>query len=231
MDKKKYMDVLTKHAEVKNHPYESALNDFLDFLIEVFDVKAFYGKAGHYAQHFQKHFQAEPEFMQLALLWLSDVADAMESGRWLDAFGELYEEMYLTRGKASKTGQFFTPRSVSDFCSEVLNTDNKKCGLVNDCAAGSGRLLLSHFMNEFSKKDASAARFFRYVAQDSDPIACKMCALNLMAHGMNAEVICQDTLLMSTPAIVYSINEVRYPFISPYYSIRAKLPKTADDKQ
>lgn len=231
MDKKQYMDVLTKHAEAKKRPYESALNDFLDFLIEFFDVKAFYGKPEHYAQHVQKKFQAEPEFSELALLWLSDVAHEMEHGRWLDAFGELYEEMYLTRGKASKTGQFFTPRSVSDFCSEVLNTNNKKCGLVNDCAAGSGRLLLSHFMNEFSKKDASAARLFRYVAQDSDPIACKMCALNLMAHGMNAEVICQDTLLMSTPTIVYSINEVRYPFISPYYSIRAKLPKTADDKQ
>ena len=92
---------------------------------------------------------------------------------------------------------------------------------VNDCAAGSGRLLLAHYM-EVSKLDHSAGRPFVYIAHDSDPLVCKMCALNMMVHGMNGTVICQDTLTQSTPSAVYRINEIRYPFNTPYYSVRVK---------
>ena len=92
---------------------------------------------------------------------------------------------------------------------------------VKDCPAGSGILLLAHFI-EASKLDHSAGRPFHYIAQDSDPLVCKMCALNMMVHGMNGRVICQDTLAMSTPSTEYFINEVRYPFSTPYYSVRIK---------
>ena len=159
---------------------------------------------------------------------MDDVTKAMEQGKWLDIFGMLYEKMYLIAGKASRTGQFFTPPAVSDLMSELVGTKKKeassvkKDGLkVNDCAAGSGRLLLSHFI-EVSKLDHSAGRPYSYIAQDSDPLACKMCALNMMIHGMNGRVICQDTLTLSTPTVEYIVNEVRYPFITPYYSVRVK---------
>ena len=95
-------------------------------------------------------------------------------------------------------------------------------GTVNDCAAGSGRLLLAHYM-EKSKLDHAAGRRFEYVAQDNDPIACKMCALNLMVHGMYGRVECRDTLRMTDPTVVYVINEVKYPFNTPYYSVRKIL--------
>lgn len=62
-------------------------------------------------------------------------------------------------------------------------------------------------------------------AQDKDPIACKMCALNFMAHGMAGRVECRDTLLMIEPMAVYFINEVKYPFNTPYYSVRTVLRK------
>lgn len=146
----------------------------------------------------------------------------MEHGQWLDVFGILYEEMYLSRGKASKTGQFFTPQSVSDLMAQISGLGAGDHGRVNDCAAGSGRLLLAHYM-EKSKLDHSAGRRFEYVAQDSDPIACKMCALNLMVHGMYGRVECRDTLRMSKPTVVYYINEVKYPFNTPYYSVRTVL--------
>lgn len=44
----------------------------------------------------------------------------------------------------------------------------------------------------------------------------------MMVHGMNGRVICQDTLAMSTPSVEYFVNEVRYPFSTPYYSVRIK---------
>ena len=152
-------------------------------------------------------------------MWLQDVAKAMELGEWLDVFGILYEEMYLSRGKASRTGQFFTPQCVSDLMAQTIDT-GKECGTVNDCASGSGRLLLAHYISK-SRTDHYAGRRFKYVAQDCDPIACKMCACNMMAHGMYGMVICQNTLTMSVPSVVYYINEAKYPFDTPYYSIRA----------
>ena len=221
MDKKKYIDVLTAQANKNGRPLELALSDFCDYLIEFFSTDAFKAGTDQYRQYVLNCTNKNPNFAVLALQWLDDVAKAMERGEWLDVFGILYEEMYLSRGKASKTGQFFTPGSVSDLMAQIANKGGEEHGTVNDCAAGSGRLLLAHYMDK-SKLDHSAGRRFEYVAQDSDPIACKMCALNLMVHGMNGRVECRDTLRMNEPSAVYYINEVKYPFSTPYYSVRKK---------
>lgn len=222
MDKKKYIDVLTEQANKHSRPQEMALSDFCDYLIEFFSVDAFKAGTAEYSQHILSCTEQNPDFAVLALQWLNDVAKAMERGEWLDVFGILYEEMYLSRGKASKTGQFFTPQSISDLMARISAMGAGDHGKVNDCAAGSGRLLLAHYI-EKSKLDHSVGRHFEYVAQDSDPIACKMCALNFMVHGMYGRVECRDTLRMSEPTVVYYINEVKYPFNTPYYSVRTVL--------
>lgn len=227
MDKKKYIDILTAQAAKNKRPMEMALSDFMDFLIGMFDVKAFKGDMNGYVAHVQEYIDKSAQYTELASQWLSDISDAMDRGDWLDAFGELYEEMYLSRGKASSHGQFFTPPSLSNMMAQIAEFGNRTSGKVNDSACGSGRLLVAHYM-EKSRTNHSAGRRFEYVAQDVDPIACKMCALNMMAHGMYGTVICQNTLLLDTPSVVYHINEVRYPIPSPYYSIRVTHPKTQE---
>ena len=209
MDKKKYIDVLTEQSSKHSRPQEMALSDFCDYLIEFFSIDAFKAGTTEYRQHVLSCTKQNPDFAGLTF-------------QWLDVFGNLYEEMYLSRGKASKTGQFFTPQSVSDLMARISTLGAGDHGEVNDCAAGSGRLLLAHYM-EKSKLDHSAGRRFEYVAQDSDPIACKMCALNLMVHGMYGRVECRDTLRMTEPTVVYVINEVKYPISTPYYSVRKIL--------
>ena len=221
MDKKKYIDVLTEQAIKHSRPQEMALSDFCDYLIEFFSIDAFKAGTDEYRQYVLSCTKKNPDFAGLTFQWLDDVATAMERGEWLDVFGILYEEMYLSRGKASRTGQFFTPPSVSDLMAQVGTQKAEDHGTVNDCAAGSGRLLLAHYM-EKSRLDHSAGRRFEYVAQDSDPIACKMCALNLMVHGMYGRVECRDTLRMTDPTVVYYINEVKYPINTPYYSVRVE---------
>ena len=223
---KLYVDILSDQAKEDGRPHEMALSDFCDYLLDLFSVEAFMGDSRSYLKWQQQRLQAKPKLATLAMVWLNDVSQAMDRGQWLDVFGMLYEDMYLTAGKASKTGQFFTPQSVSNLMSSIIGSGKNEATsakiegtTVNDCAAGSGRLLLAHFI-EASKLDHSAGRPFQYIAQDSDPLVCKMCALNMMVHGMNGRVICQDTLAMSTPSVEYFINEVRYPFITPYYSIR-----------
>lgn len=226
MEKKTYIDTLTRHATDNGRPYESALDDFLDYLLQLHDVAAFVGPADGYAAYMRGMRAKDSEFFALAIIWLTDVSAAMERGQWLDVFGTIYEELYLMRGKASHTGQFFTPRSISDLMADVIDAA-KNHGIVNDCAAGSGRLLLAHYMAH-TKTDREAGRAFTYIAQDSDPTACKMCALNMMVHGLRGRVVCRDTLSMSAPAVIYHLNEVRYPIPSPYYSIRQERPDTGN---
>lgn len=225
---KLYVDILSDQAKEDGRPYEMALSNFCDYLLDLFSVEAFLGDSGSYLKWQQQRLYAKPKLATLAMVWLNDVSQAMDRGQWLDVFGMLYEDMYLTAGKASKTGQFFTPASVSDLLSAIISPGKIEApsakiegSRVNDCAAGSARLLLAHYM-EVSKLDHSAGRRYQYIAQDSDPLVCKMCALNMMVHGMNGKVICQDTLAQSTPSAIYCINEIRYPFISPYYSVRVK---------
>lgn len=228
INSKMYVDILCQQAKEDGRPYEMALSDFCDYLLDLFSVEAFMGDSGSYLKWQQQRLQAKPKLATLAMVWLNDVSQAMDQGKWLDVFGMLYEDMYLTAGKASKTGQFFTPQSVSSLMSAIIAPGKIEApsvkiegSRVNDCAAGSGRLLLAHYM-EVSKLNPSAGRRYQYVAQDSDPLVCKMCALNMMVHGMNGKVICQDTLALSTPSAIYCVNEIKYPFISPYYSVRVK---------
>lgn len=228
INSKMYVDILSQQAKEDGRPYEMALSDFCDYLLDLFSVEAFMGDSGSYLKWQQQRLQAKPKLATLAMVWLNDVSQAMDQGKWLDVFGMLYEDMYLTAGKASKTGQFFTPQSVSSLMSAIIAPGKIEApsakiegSRVNDCAAGSGRLLLAHYM-EVSKLNPSAGRRYQYVAQDSDPLVCKMCALNMMVHGMNGKVICQDTLALSTPSAIYCVNEIRYPFVSPYYSVRVK---------
>lgn len=230
MDKKKFIDLLENQAKKDGVAYELALNHFLDYLLQLFNLESFSSDFATWRASFQEHLFAKHDFKELVLLWAVDVEAAMNRGEWLDLFGELYEEMYLSRGKASKTGQFFTPGSLSNLMSAIIApAKNEVPGVeingnkVNDCAAGSGRLLIAHYIN-VSKTDPSAGRRFYYVAQDSDPMACKMCALNMMIHGLQGEVICADTLSNDAPSLVYHVNEVRYPIPSPYYSIRKVSP-------
>ena len=222
MNTKLYIDALEKQAAADGVPYEGALVHFLDYLLKLFSTDGYSQGQQATLQHLSEVLREKPLFGQLAIRWLSDVADALDHGRWLDAFGTLYEEMFLLRGKAAKNGQFFTPPGISDLLSDLTAQPDHR-GTVNDCAAGSGRLLLAHYVN-VSRVNHAEGRKYTYIAQDSDQTAAKMCALNLMAHGMYGRVECRNTLLWNTPSVVYYVNEVRYPVVTPYYSVRAFSP-------
>ena len=153
INKKFYIDYLSQQTKEDGRPYETALSDFCDYLLDLFSVKAFDGTLDGFKNWQQQRLQAKPKFGVLAMVWLNDVSQAMDRGQWLDVFGMLYEDMYLTAGKASKTGQFFTPQSVSDLMSSIIGSGKNEATsakiegtTVNDCAAGSGRLLLAHFI-------------------------------------------------------------------------------------
>ena len=158
------------------------------------------------------------------------VADEMDKGRFFDLFGHLYEQMFLLKSKASSNGQFFTPDSLCRLMADITDADvEEKVShigpvIVNDPACGSARTLLAHFMRKTHDNHALAGRYY-YEAADIDLPTCKMAACNMMIHGMQGKVVCQDQLSLPTPTAIFFINEARYPFPSGMYSIRVVYPK------
>jgi type I restriction enzyme M protein len=107
----------------------------------------------------------------------------------IDPLGDYYECL-ASNYKKSNFGQFFTPFPICQLIAGVTNTE-KDFGLkINEPCSGSGRMVLAS--NQIAKGNY-------YICQDLDPICCKMTAINLCFHKINAEIHCMDSLRMTTP--------------------------------
>lgn len=224
-DIKQFVKYLTEVSDNHGIKQEERLDAFCDFIINLFSTNS-------YKPEGFKPDVATPEnedYIALVSLWCEMVSDEMENGNAFDLFGQLYEQMFLLKSKASANGQFFTPdslcRLMADITDHVNEENDTKNGFiwVNDPACGSARTLLAHFMAKTSKDHSLAGKYF-YEAADIDLPTCKMAACNMMIHGMHGRVVCQDQLSLPTPTAIFYINEVRYPFPTTYYSIRVKYP-------
>lgn len=217
MDKKKYANELLKIAHKNGGDVSRALDDFLDYLLGTFGMDNLMGFDFNYDAVFRDAQKRHEGFFELMCSWIMEVTASMEEGKALDFFGSMYEEVFQGKGKASALGQFYTPQSLCDMMAKMV--DCPDAGTFNDCACGSGRTMIAAHMESDRRK------LNVYEAGDIDYISCKMCALNFMIHGMVGTVKQQDALLMTTPTVVYHINEVRYPFPTSMYSIRIEHPK------
>lgn len=223
----KYLNETSDNHDVKQ---EERLEKFCDFIISLFSTDS-------YKPNGFKPDVATPEngdYMYLVGYWAGMVANEMDKGNGVDLFGHLYEQMYLLKSKASANGQFFTPDCLCDLMSRLADVDEHEeldgRITVSDPACGSARTLIAHFMAKTRKNHALAGHYY-YEAADIDLPTCKMAACNMMIHGMQGKVICQDQLLLPTPTAVFYINEVRYPFPSGMYSIRVRYPKKEEEER
>lgn len=225
----KYLNEVSDNHGIKQ---EERLDAFCDFIISIFSTDS-------YKQDGFKPDVATPEnndYIALVSLWCDMVADEMEKGNAFDLFGQLYEQMFLLKSKASSNGQFFTPDSICRLMADITDADVEekisKRGfvMVNDPACGSARTLLAHFMKKTHDNRALSGLYY-YEAADIDLPTCKMAACNMMIHGMQGRVVCQDQLLLPTPTAIFYINEVRYPFPSGMYSIRVVYPKKDEQEK
>ena len=212
---KRAQELIAQHCRNNNIDISRGLNELLDYLIEFFDIEAFNNGEDGVERHYNQMLEKSRPLFMVCVDWLARVSEEMDKGGWIDYFGELYESMYQSKGKASNLGQFFTPPSLCNVMSKVVCTDDEtECKRISDSACGSGRTLLAHFANA-QRKDGY------YVGEDIDISSVKMCALNMMVHGMHGRVVLHDTLCNpDTYDIGYEVKEVRYPFPTPFYSLR-----------
>jgi type I restriction enzyme M protein len=136
-------------------------------------------------------------------------SNAEKTNSWVDPLGDFYEILAGTY-KKSGLGQFFTPKSVCNLMAQITMVNSDWSSTVNDPCCGSGRLILA--TNQVVK-DIS------YIAQDIDPICCKMTAVNMALHKIKGQVWLIDTIREHTPRKVYHINPNWANFKMPHILI------------
>lgn len=181
-------------------------------MLELFSTDGFLKK--DLKKHYKSMRDKNEDLFQITMEWLVITDNQISKGKSIDILGSIYEKLYLTKNKAGDLGQFFTPTDVCEVITKIFGVNDNPTSTCNDPACGSGRMLIANHMMSESKKHY-------YIAEDVDPLMCKMCALNMMIHGMHGHIVCHDTLRNpDTFSVKYQINEVRFPFHTPYYSIR-----------
>lgn len=205
---------LIDYAYEQGEDVSYSLHRFLDYMMKVFDPESLKASNGNKVITMGKALNENPFYFSQMLDWLEEV-DAVLEGPigWIDSFGLMYEEVFKGKAKASLIGQFFTPSHISSLLAR-LEVKEERHPHICDPACGSGRNLLAHF----AASDQSKFQF--YFASDIDLVSCKMCALNLMAHGMIGAVICRNAVSDNDFKIGWMINEIRYPLPCDWYSIR-----------
>ncbi len=133
----------------------------------------------------------EEMYFELYQDWIQIVSDELEKGDkyYYDYLGVFYEDVIQSKYKAGTNGQFFTPQCVSKLMAKTCLLDGRDCRTINDCACGSGRLLLDCYA-----ENQNAI----LIGQDLDPVACKMAVLNFYITGARGSVIHMNTLTLES---------------------------------
>jgi type I restriction enzyme M protein len=171
---------------IYRHEPVRVFEDFLDLVIKQFS----FDDASSLNADIQKRYSQEERY------WFGDLIrelinimnkQLVEDDDWFDAIGIFYEGI-ASEHKKSGFGQFFTPSTIVNFMVELQVSSNNIKGMglkVNDCACGSGRLLIA-----FHAKYPGNYMF----GQDLDNICAKMSVVNMLLHGAQGEIVHADTI-------------------------------------
>lgn len=122
-----------------------------------------------------------------------DLGDYEES----HAFGEIYESILRELQSAGSSGEFYTPRAVTDFMAKMINPQIGE--KVADFACGTGGFLTS-WLNELEKKvetteDQKAFDESIYGIEKKQ-FPYMLCITNMLLHGIDVPRIYHDNSLL-----------------------------------
>lgn len=205
--------MLSSLAAKKGKDAQVVFGEFLDYIIDCFSIDRLVDNEGNYNLIFSEIKKECSDYFPAFSELVMKSAKLISENNVYDLFGNIYELMFQNGSKAERLAQFFTPQTVADICSQIIYKHVDGRYRVNEPTCGSGRNILSVFAKNKDKPQY-------YVAEDIDSVSVKMCAINMMLHGMTGCCICHNTLFPSEFIFGYEVNEVRYPFPCECYSIR-----------
>ena len=116
-----------------------------------------------------------------------------------DFLGTVYHNLGLSKSQA---GQFFTPYNVGQMMARMSMPDSfvldkSRIWRVNDPCCGAGCLLLAGYnamREQLESTDPDWDKYVLFVAQDIDPLACKMCYIQMCCIGVPGVVVAGNSL-------------------------------------
>lgn len=122
-----------------------------------------------------------------------DLVDYEES----HAFGEIYETILKELQSAGSSGEFYTPRAVTDFMAKMINPQIGE--QVADFACGTGGFLTS-WLKELSAKiqttEDQAAYDTSIYGIEKKQFPYMLCITNMLLHGIDVPKIYHDNSLL-----------------------------------
>jgi len=109
-----------------------------------------------------------------------------------DVLGNVYEYLLkqFNEEAPAKAGEFYTPREVVRAMVEILDPDEGS-EIYDPCAGTGGMLIVSHYHLLSKKKEPQ--RLFLY-GQEINAETCAIARMNVILHGLQAEIRQGDTL-------------------------------------
>ena len=120
-----------------------------------------------------------------------------------DFLGTVYQNLGLAKSRA---GQFFTPYNVGQMMARInmpdsFVLDKSRILRVNDPCCGAGCLLLAGYnvlREHLESTDPDWGKYVLFVAQDIDPLVCKMCYIQMCCIGVPGVVVAGNSLFPDT---------------------------------
>lgn len=203
--------------ELARHNDRSVIwNDWLDYVIRINLI---------YTDEQSPNYHGnEKEYLDLLEAYLNKLSKILENEPYYDLLGELYEQVVLSQGKSKQLGQYYSPTCIAEITTDLVMLDqkftDKSDKIANDCACGSGRMLLSSHVK--SKGDLFV------IGQDIDETSVKMCTINFFTHGARGSVMQMDAL-EQTFYQGWRVNKYLYHGIPVPHIEKINNPKEAYD--
>ena len=128
-----------------------------------------------------------------------NVIDDLDLGDYEEshAFGEIYETILKELQSAGSSGEFYTPRAVTDFIAKMINPQIGE--QVADFACGTGGFLTS-WLKELSAKIKTTEDQAAYDASiygiEKKQFPYMLCITNMLLHGIDVPKIYHDNSLL-----------------------------------
>ena len=108
----------------------------------------------------------------------------------IHAFGSIYEDILKELQSAGSSGEFYTPRAVTDFMAKMIKPQIGET--VADFACGTGGFLTS-WLNELAPQVKSVSDREKYDSSiygvEKKQFPCILCVTNMLLHGIDVPKI------------------------------------------
>jgi len=124
-------------------------------------------------------------------------------------FGDVYEQLLNDLQSAGNAGEYYTPRAVTTFMSELI--DPKPGEILLDPACGTGGFItcsIRHMRERYVRTPADELIMQQSLrAEEKKPLPHMLCTTNMLLHGIEDPTFVRHDNTLARPYVSYGSND------------------------